>query len=285
MGVITSSNQMQFKSCKSIFAQIRDELDSYDAQNLIDNRTLYRYVKKVISMIGIGYYMEKQAIIPVSRYKAKLPEDFYLLYSAYKTKSDITSVKSKPLPQQGTVMYLENTCETIEHCKCDIEKTIDKITVRTYIDEGILTYNFQAPHLLRLGTTSKYCSNESPNLYHTSSDEISIDEGYINTNFESGNIYIKYYGFPFDEQGYPMIPEDEEMKTAIEDYIKYKLFEKWWNNSEVPDIERRMYKAEANFKESMGDLITKVKTPSFQTMVDYKRSTSSRFDIYQFYRI
>ena len=284
MGSITSTNQIQFQSCKSLFAQIRLDLKSFDALGLIDDRTMYRFVGEIISDLGLGYYMEKQAVVPVSRYKTKLPEDFHLLYSAYKCKSDSVP-KGRVQPQTGAVFFIENTCEKIAHCKCDIEKVVDKVTVRTYLDEGQLIYNFSNPTLLRLVTTTnhQFCTPDSPNLFHTSSDEISIDNGNIHTNFEDGNIYLKYYGFPFDERGLPMIPDDKELKLAVSYYIKFRLLEGWWLNSEVPDVERRMAKMEQQYLSALSNVNTKMKTPSFQTMLEYKNRTADRFDIFQFY--
>lgn len=287
MGVITVGNQMQFESCKTLFAKIKSDLDSFDALDLIDNKDLYSYVVDVISSLGIGYYMEKQAVLPITRYKTKLPEDFYLLYSAFKVQGDKTYKAGRIQPQTGSVMYVENTCEKIEHCKCDIEKVVDKVTVRTYIDEGQLEYNFTYPSLLKLVSNSRnsFCAEDSPNLYHGSSEEISIDNGYIHSNFEQGNVYIKYYGFPFDEEGFPMIPKDRELRIAIEYYIKYKLFEKWWLNSDAPDVERKTMTMLQRYNEAMSDASTKIKTPSFQTMLEYRNNTRNRFDVYQFYRL
>jgi len=288
MGIITSSNQIEFESCKSLFAQIREDLDSFDALDLIDNRSLYKYVKKVISDIGIGYYMEKQAVLTVSRYKTKLPEDFYLLYSAYKCQgSDIP--KGRVQPQGGYVMYLENTCEKIAHCKCDIEKVIDKVTVRTYIDEGQITLNYSNPTLLRVVNSAgnNFCAIDSPNNFHQSMNEITISDGYVNTNFEDGDIYIKYYGFPFDKEGFPMLPKNEQIKTAIEDYIKWQLFRKWYSNDSVTNnaLRDKMLMWKQDYIESISNAQTEVKTPSFQTMVEYKRATNTKFDAFQFYRI
>lgn len=283
MGVITSSYQMDFVSCKSIFSQIREDLDSFDALGLIDNKTLYKYVKKVVSDIGMGCYMEKEAVLPVSRYKTKLPEDFTMLYSAYRCRSSESPI-GRVQPQTGFVYYLENTCETIEHCKCDIEKVVDKITVRSYVNEGELLHRFEHPTLLSLstGTRNKFCDEGSPNAYYSGSDQINIDGGFIHTNFESGNIYLKYYGFPFDENGLPMIPDKERIKTAIEDYIKYKLLEKWWTNSDVPDIERKMMHWQNEYKMSISDAKTEIATPSFETMVSLNNTNRNRFNVYQF---
>jgi len=42
-----------------------------------------------------------------------------------------------------------------------------------------------------------------------------IDSGYIYTNFPTGYVEIAYKGFPIDNNGYPMIPDDEKFRQAL----------------------------------------------------------------------
>ena len=51
--------------------------------------------------------------------------------------------------------------------------------------------------------------------------------GYIQTNFESGKVEMVYQAIPIDDNGFPLIPDDERIKQAISAYIieriDYKL--------------------------------------------------------------
>lgn len=43
----------------------------------------------------------------------------------------------------------------------------------------------------------------------------------IFTNFEEGKLFIVYKSIPVDGEGYPMIPDNVNVKLAVENYIKY----------------------------------------------------------------
>lgn len=51
-----------------------------------------------------------------------------------------------------------------------------------------------------------------------------INEGFINTNFDKGDITISYRGIYLDEEGFPMIPDMIEFKEALYRYILTKLY-------------------------------------------------------------
>ncbi len=79
-----------------------------------------------------------------------------------------------------------------------------------------------------------------------------------------------------------MIPDVEVIKSAVEDYIKYKLLEKWWLNNNIPNSADKAAKMEANYRLSIKDARTDVKTPSFETMLRYRRRTRDSQDVFQF---
>jgi hypothetical protein len=49
-------------------------------------------------------------------------------------------------------------------------------------------------------------------------------EDYIHTSFESGTIELIYTGMNMDENGSPLIPDDESLLLAIENYVKVRYF-------------------------------------------------------------
>lgn len=61
-----------------------------------------------------------------------------------------------------------------------------------------------------------------------------INENYIFTNFKDGYIYISYYAFPIDDEGYPLIPEDEKYKKAVKAFIRLKIDYLLWRKGRLP---------------------------------------------------
>jgi len=62
-----------------------------------------------------------------------------------------------------------------------------------------------------------------------------ITPGYIKTNAKTGYLMISYQAVPVDEDGFPMIPDDESFEEAIYWYINMKLTYPAWKEGRVRD--------------------------------------------------
>lgn len=51
-----------------------------------------------------------------------------------------------------------------------------------------------------------------------------IENGWFKSSFESGDIDIVYKRFPVDEEGFPLIPEEESFREALFWYVAFKYF-------------------------------------------------------------
>lgn len=47
----------------------------------------------------------------------------------------------------------------------------------------------------------------------------SINGGYLDTSFDEGYVYFAYTGIPLDDEGYPLIPRDAHLNTALQYYF------------------------------------------------------------------
>lgn len=282
MSTIDPSNQNIFKSGNILFSKVKRFLSSYEAANLIDEGEFPIYVKEVLRDLGIGVYRENDAVIKVKNYKARLPQGFSVLYAAYKCTPSFNT-KDLTHSQGTTTVFNDITWEILEGGKgCDIvcaeEKgVIEKITVRQYVKEHASTSNLTNPVLLRLSPNVKKskCVDDCQNLLASSPYEISIDDGFLITNFNEDCVYLKYYEFPTDEEGLPMIPDIEDVEKAIEWYIIYQLLLKWFLNSEVPDLQNRWQFAEQKYNEAFAKAKYYLKLPSFSNMVNQIRRQRS----------
>jgi hypothetical protein len=56
-----------------------------------------------------------------------------------------------------------------------------------------------------------------------------INDNYIITTFKEGaSVLMAYKAFPVDEDGYPLIPDNEKFKQAVQWYIMHKLAFRTW---------------------------------------------------------
>lgn len=77
----------------------------------------------------------------------------------------------------------------------------------------------------------------SANVNGLEDSEITYTENgpYLDFNIETGYAMIAYKALPTDENGYPLIPDVEEVKEAIYWYIEMKQLYPQWKNGKVRD--------------------------------------------------
>ena len=313
MGVIVAANMMQFKPATVLYSKVKRVLKSFNNNNLIDEGDFPVYIQEVLSQLGIGAYQEKQAILPICDFKALLPKDFKILYSAYKCTPGFDFQHDILRPQQGFVFYTDKTKETIlksGNCElhyegpCNGDKVFEKLTVREFIKDSTFSgngtvggnfngftnsgrfneYSFINPMLLRLSPNVKKdkCVAECPNINWSSPFEITIDEGYIFTNFKDDHIFMKYYAFPLDEEtGLPLVPDLNAIEKALENYIIWQLMLQWYWNDEIPNAIQKAREAERLYNEHFREALYELKLPSFSTLVDYTRVTRNLLSTYR----
>lgn len=63
-----------------------------------------------------------------------------------------------------------------------------------------------------------------------------IEDGYINTSLETGDLCIVYLGVPVDEDGYPLVPNDVYFDKALKSYVTYMLDRMQFRRGLVPEV-------------------------------------------------
>jgi hypothetical protein len=105
---------------------------------------------------------------------------------------------------------------------------------------------------------------DCPNLYHNTADEGWIKNGFLNTTFESGKVYLNYQGDLSDDNGNLMVPDHELLNEYYEYALKQRIFENLFINGE--DVSQRMQVIEARLREARNNAISLVNTPNFKEM-------------------
>ena len=110
-------------------------------------------------------------------------------------------------------------------------------------------YKTELPCDLLYIESVKYGSNvmrESSNIYHLDSFEFEnenqnteftykIQNGVIFTSRQNGCIEISYKAIHCDENGYPLIPDNQKVELALEYYILSRYLEPLWMMGKVTD--------------------------------------------------
>lgn len=280
MGVINAENLLSFRSSAELFNRVKKRLSSFDAQNMIDEGDFYEYVVEILERLGLSVYGECEAVIHVRDFKAKLPCNFRYWYAAYKVHPEVGFVPSIN-EQRPWIWYQDNEISTI--CKsgngnCCIScqddpngREIQKVVVRTFVNgDEFRDQCFREPLPLFLSPNVKdKCSPHAKKVVPSAWNEVTIDhDRTMHFRFKEDEVYMQYYGLPFDENFLPMIPDHTIYEKAIEYYIYTMLFETFYLNSSVPNIANQLKYVKEEFDRNyMPMALYFSKLPSFQRTV------------------
>lgn len=99
--------------------------------------------------------------------------------------------------------------------------------------EGVRTYDTKLP-LIEDTSTFKAQEGASNDPYEGTSEYLvyHINDNFIFTNFEEGDIEISYLAFPTDDNGIPLIPDDTRYINGIVAYVAERIgFRQWWKGN------------------------------------------------------
>lgn len=103
---------------------------------------------------------------------------------------------------------------------CDYHRLID---IREYCNKLPVRYE----------TGNFHTSNNMPMAIGVDSITITMNDNYIFTNIETGQLELEYWAFPTDENGLPMIPDDVFYIRAIEAYLTERIGRKMWIQGKI----------------------------------------------------
>jgi len=81
--------------------------------------------------------------------------------------------------------------------------------------------NYKIP--MTLATDSFHNRNNCKSVSNNESTYV-VEEGIIKTSFTDGYVEISYRGLPVDDDGFPLIPDNQKVALAIEYYILFRYF-------------------------------------------------------------
>lgn len=220
----------------------------------------------LMGLIGVpDLYIEKttnntdQPAIVVSDYRAKLPDDMV----------ELVDMRKILLDSEGRVNSFSEMIES-----SDVYHS-----TQNYTDSG--------------GSVSFSPVGNHPLMELDEYDELSVEDGivvgensyritnavytykiqgnYIFTNFKDGYIDVVYRGYPLDEEGFPMIPDDEKFKSALKYEIIFKLDYKTWRaNPASPGLKALVNDSEQRRDWYVGAAKTKGRIPTIGQMESLK---------------
>jgi|694.fasta_scaffold48943_12 hypothetical protein len=115
-----------------------------------------------------------------------------------------------------------------------------------------------------------HCS-ECPNLSSSCDITYKLNNNYIYTSFDEGEVLLSYTAFPVDDRGFPLVPDDEAFVEALEWYVAYRIAYKLWLNDRLSDKKLQFINKEKDWY--MGKAITRTKRLTKDQLESWKNMT------------
>lgn len=224
-----------FVSAEPMFAKIQLEMGSYFETGMLSTLLFPVWTRHCLDKLGKGTYPIREGILFIENSEAKLPSDFVKVREARMcTQSGGVTYKLPSAFYKSQTYKVGNRTNDVDRCEtevddCDLCHRTINVIYKTDTYKTIPPYNVY--HLLRPGNISCYnkCDQNSPNLYAHSEETFDIHGNRFVTNFTMGTVSLVYYSSELDEEGTDLIPDSVKIRSYIEQYIKYKLYEMLWN--------------------------------------------------------
>ena len=191
---------------------------------------------------NVSLYEPAVALIEVKNHSAILPQG---LHSIIQVVRDNLYVKTnKCEPEQRAELFkqeLISNCDLCTDCTVDnflsvdvdsyVLSNFDKNNVTVILNTVIQKSSRYTP--IRLSNhnffSSLVCQDEDIDIYRNCSDEYTVVDDRLRLSFKDGFILLSYYRQKTDKDtGYPLVPDDISVVSAITYYITWKYFQKLW---------------------------------------------------------
>lgn len=123
------------------------------------------------------------------------------------------------------------------------------------------TYRRLIPIRMRV---SQNIECDCPNLYINTTFEGFLKDGFLFTNFQTGNVYLNYQGSMEDDNGNLLVPDHDLLNEYYEYALKQRILENLYMNGE--DVAQRMTLIDQRLRAARNQALSLVNTPNFREM-------------------
>lgn len=231
MGV--NNKTFEHRPISELISMVRNDLKRFDAEGIIDTGTLIKTVMYCNEKLGITIREVREASITVNEYKAPLPLDFEKLFYVCALEATNSSVVI------GRNPFDNNFDQDVIH-EAQLERdsfgNLDNYMVVINRQNVQKQYNYGSWVQLNISSGLQFCHIDCPNNKKPGKYSIVLKDGYIETPFRSGTLYIMYIGAMKDAEGNILFPFHPMITPFYEWTIKEKILTDAIFNTDIPNI-------------------------------------------------
>ncbi len=113
-------------------------------------------------------------------------------------------------------------------------------------------------------TSNRTIECDCPNLYFNTVNQGSIQNGFLQTTFQTGKVYLNYQGSLEDDNGNLMVPNHPLLNEYYEYAFKKRLLENLLMNGE--DVGQKLQYIAGELRAARNNALSMVNTPNFEEM-------------------
>ena len=208
---------------RKLFRDLRLQND-----NWIDDAV--EWIGEALEHIGSSSQLvTKTGVLPMKDHRHVLPKDLYYINQVAVNSAISPSVTSELDTLIAKVGTLTDTIAAAQEEGVPYSNTVvslQEINSRIVILQNVFFQNEVSLTPLQYGSSTFHESihcEKCVNINAKHEETYIIDNGYIKTSFETGNVCISYMAFPVDGDNFPLVPADISFKEAMFWYIYKKL--------------------------------------------------------------
>lgn len=217
-----------------LMAIVKNDFSKFDAEGLIDDGNLIKTVMYCNERLGITIREIREIAIPVYENRAELPLDFEKLFftCALEARNTLVTDAINPFDNHFDADAVYEACLDRESLGC-----VDNYRVEIKRNSKTIIHNYHSWIPLSVDTPSTpYCHIDCPNKRKQGKYTVKIKDGYIETPFRAGTLYVLYVGMMKDSEGNITFPFHPLITPYYEWSIKEEILSKALFNSDATNI-------------------------------------------------
>ena len=260
--------EIKYRTFDQLLSEVASDFSTYNLEGMIEPGQLIKVAQRVTYDLGLKVHSTKEKMIYIENRKTRLPDDFYVLNYAFLCTN--YKIVSPVLGGRET----ENVILDGQLCKkcgqpdptCSCEKTYavecntgEKIYVQVIEKRKQETRHYENTRRLNIATSTgrkDALDNTGPDGY--------IKNGFIYTDFATGDIFLSYQGALEDEEGNLLVVDHPFINEYYEHALKQRILENLFIKGE--EVSQKMQLIEQRLRAARNNALSVVNTPDFAEM-------------------
>lgn len=260
-----ASYVLQYRTYDQLISEVQSDMKKFAVEDLIDPQDFIKVARKCNFELGLKLHKTKEKLIEIKNGRAKLPNDFYIFnygfivgsyshceplisgthtvnvqvganYTPWPDDPNFCNPTLEPEPEPtspccGGCQQTYNRCGCIPITSPEVNCRGEQYVVVQKYEYYTRTWTEMYPvRLVNAGEfVDPHCLNKTINSQNT----IEIKNGFIETSFKTGQIFISYQGQLIDEEGSILVPDHELLNEYYEYAVKDRVLENAIMNGET----------------------------------------------------